>query len=211
MAPTTDVDLLSPEAIADPYTPLARLRDEHAVVWMEAHDAWLVTRYDDVEAALVDLRLSSDRVGPVLERVREQGEESGRTEILELIKDWMVTTDPPAHTRLRKLAAGAFKNQRISTMADDVRAMVADVVAALREAMPVADDDEFAEESIRAALDLCSGCGVHAILAAGSRTSLKVKCPKIRVLVMVMLNITLDSPLWSRRRRPWCASLLLAG
>ena len=29
---------------------------------------------------------------------------------------WMVVNDPPVHTRLRKLAAGAFKGQRISAM-----------------------------------------------------------------------------------------------
>lgn len=130
MKPTTDVDLLAPEAVRDPYTPLARLREEQAVVFAERHGAWLVTRFDDVESALIDRRLSSDRVSPVLDRVRQEGEDaaSGRSEILGIIKSWMVVTDPPEHTRLRKLAAGAFKNQRISEMVDDVRGMVGGVL-----------------------------------------------------------------------------------
>ena len=119
-----DVDLLSPAATADPYAVMAALRDTAPAVWSERHQAWVVARYADVESALTDRRLSSDRVSPVLARSRAEdtpGEESSASRILDIIKDWMVVSDPPAHTRLRKLAAGAFKGQRISLMGEAIQ------------------------------------------------------------------------------------------
>jgi cytochrome P450 len=120
-------DLLAPEAISEPHPLLARLREEAPVHWSEAHSAWLVTRYADVAAGLGDLRLSSDRVRPLLdaldpERRRRVGP------VLELMVDWMVLTDPPAHTRLRRLAAGAFKPERIAGTEARIRELVAELL-----------------------------------------------------------------------------------
>ncbi len=118
------IDLLSPEATADPYAVLGDLREHDPLHWSPRHKAWIVTRFDDVEAMLTDPRLSSDRVKPVLARAREEDPGSAATAILEILKSWLVVTDPPEHTRLRKLAAGAFKGQRISAMTEQVRALV---------------------------------------------------------------------------------------
>lgn len=123
------VDLLSPEATADPYTILSVLREEDPVHWSDRHRAWIVTRFDDVEALLTDARLSSDRVAPVLARTREASGESQATEILDIMQRWMVVTDPPEHTRLRKLAAGAFKGQRISELGDHIQQLVSGIAA----------------------------------------------------------------------------------
>jgi len=126
MATTTlpELDLLSPEATADPYGALAPLREADPVHWSPRHRAWVITRFEDVEAALTDPRLSSDRVKPVLARAREQGADSHTTQILDMLKSWMVVSDPPEHTRLRKLAAGAFKSQRITALSDHIRELV---------------------------------------------------------------------------------------
>lgn len=119
-----DIDLLSPEGTEDPYTPLGRLRDSDPVWFSGRHQAWVITSYDEVDAALKDGRLSSARVGPVLERMRQrEGAGSSAVEILEIIHSWMVVQDPPEHTRLRKLAAGAFKGQRISALEDRISEM----------------------------------------------------------------------------------------
>lgn len=119
-------DLLSPSASADPVPIYAALREQDPVHFSEAHQAWLLTRYDDVSAAFQNRAFSSDRVKPLLksgagdtsgtrERSRSSRSEESR-KLLALMADWMVVSDPPAHTRLRKLAAGAFKSQRISAM-----------------------------------------------------------------------------------------------
>lgn len=119
-----DVDLLSPEATEDPYTPLGRIREADPVFWSDRHRAWILTRFDDIEEALVDPRLSSDRVRPALARAQAQDSASHASEILGILQRWMVVTDPPEHTRLRKLAAGAFKSQRITAMSEQIRGLV---------------------------------------------------------------------------------------
>jgi cytochrome P450 len=119
-----DIDLLSPEATEDTYRVLGELRERDPVHWSPRHKAWILTRFSDVESALTDARLSSDRVKPVLARARAEDPGSDATAILEILKSWMVVSDPPEHTRLRKLAAGAFKGQRIGAMSDQIRTLV---------------------------------------------------------------------------------------
>jgi cytochrome P450 len=94
------------------------------VHWSEAHQAWLITRYDDVSAAFQNKAFSNDRVRPVLERKRRAGDDSAASGVLGLMTGWMVVNDPPVHTRLRKLAAGAFKGQRIASMSEQITAIV---------------------------------------------------------------------------------------
>jgi cytochrome P450 len=110
-----DQDLLSPELTEDPYAYFAGLRASDPVHWAEASKAWLLTRYDDVVAAYADPRLSSDRVRPLLGVLPEQ-RRAEYGPMLETIGHWMVVTDPPAHTRLRKLANHAFRQQRVNAM-----------------------------------------------------------------------------------------------
>lgn len=175
MTTTAGVDLLGDEATQDPYTVLSRLRETDPVHWSERHRAWVVTPFEDVEALLTDARLSSDRVAPVLERTRRTAGESSATEILDIMQRWMVVSDPPAHTRLRKLAAGAFKAQRISELGAHIRGLVDGIIdefiagsetdlkqhvaypvpaAVIAEMMgaPVEDRDEFREWSDELAL-----------------------------------------------------------
>jgi len=97
------------------------------VHWAEANKAWLLTRYDDVVAAYADPRLSSDRVRPLLgvlppQRRAEYGP------MLETIGHWMVVTDPPTHTRLRKLANHAFRQQRVNAMGAWIGELVDDLL-----------------------------------------------------------------------------------
>lgn len=105
-------DLLAPEVVADPYPHLARLQREDPVHWSERHRGWLLTRYDDVLAAYSNPALSSDRVRPLLARLDPE-QRAGRGAMLGLIENWMVVTDPPAHTRLRRLVAGVFRPHKI--------------------------------------------------------------------------------------------------
>jgi cytochrome P450 len=115
MGAVADQDLLSPELTEDPYAYFAGLRAADPVHWAEANKAWLLTRYDDVVAAYADPRLSSDRVRPLLGVLPEQ-RRAEYGPMLEVMGRWMVVTDPPAHTRLRKLANHAFRQQRVNAM-----------------------------------------------------------------------------------------------
>ena len=138
MSTVTDQDLLSPELTEDPFAYFARLRAEDPVHWAEANKAWLLTRYDDVVAAYADPRLSSDRVRPLLgvlppQRRAEYGP------MLETIGHWMVVSDPPAHTRLRKLANHAFRQQRVNAMG----AWIGELVDDLLDDFTAAGSDDF--------------------------------------------------------------------
>jgi cytochrome P450 len=116
-------NLLTPEAIQDPYPIFAALREHDPVHWSEPHNAWIVSRYDDVVAGFNDPRLSSDRVAPLLEKMSDEKRAKVGT-VMELLTGWMVVTDPPAHTRLRTLAANAFASQKVVQMDAWLRGLV---------------------------------------------------------------------------------------
>jgi cytochrome P450 len=97
------------------------------VHWAEANKAWLLTRYDDVVAAYADPRLSSDRVRPLL-GVLPPAQREAYGPMLETIGHWMVVTDPPVHTRLRKLANHAFRQQRVNAMGVWIGELVDDLL-----------------------------------------------------------------------------------
>ncbi|MGW0630558.1 cytochrome P450 [Streptomyces sp. NPDC002758] len=120
-------DLLSPELTADPYGYLAALREHDPVHWDGDQKAWLFTRCDDVAAALTDPRLSSDRIRPLLELVTP-ARRAELAPMLDVMSDWMVVMDPPAHTRLRKLANNAFRAQRIAHMSQWISEIVDDLL-----------------------------------------------------------------------------------
>ena len=52
--PAYSVDLFSDEVLAEPYEHYRTMRDLGPVVWLEAHDVYAVTRYDEVRAVLSD-------------------------------------------------------------------------------------------------------------------------------------------------------------
>jgi cytochrome P450 len=116
-------DLLDPELIHDPYPFLATLRERDPVHYSAPHRSWLLTRYDDVAWGLADLRLSSDRVKPLLARMSEANLAKAGG-VLGLIADWMVVSDPPAHTRLRRLATLAFHPRTLQRMEGRIREIV---------------------------------------------------------------------------------------
>ena len=63
---SAEIDMLDPRFRADPYPTYARMRREMPVCKVDVpgfgRTAWVVTRYEDVAAALKDPRLSSDLV-----------------------------------------------------------------------------------------------------------------------------------------------------
>jgi cytochrome P450 len=119
MAPPTS-SLFTPQTLADPYPAYRQLRDADPVHWHEPFGAWILTRYDDVLAALHDPRLRSDRSG----RMREL---SGRPEaapVFDLIGNQMNLNDPPRHTRLRAALSKAFTPHAVEALRPFVEGIV---------------------------------------------------------------------------------------
>jgi cytochrome P450 len=119
-----DRSFLDPDLVADPHPYLHRLRAEDPVHWSEHHQAWLLTRYDDVAAAFLDMRLSSERVGSLLPTAPTAEERETFDPIYRMLGNWMVFTDPPAHSRLRRLARAAFTGRTVERMRPVIQSVV---------------------------------------------------------------------------------------
>ncbi|APU15953.1 MULTISPECIES: cytochrome P450 family protein [Actinoalloteichus] len=104
----------TPSFVTDPYPTLARLRAASPVSILNSEGGvplWLIPRYRDVRAALVDRRFGQDvRRAQRLADSRVAGLELG-TDVVH-----MLNSDPPDHTRLRGLIQGAFTPRRQAAM-----------------------------------------------------------------------------------------------
>ena len=124
-------ELLAEHAVADPYSYLAGLREAAPLYRDERLGAWLVLRYDDVRAAFRDPRLSADRVSPYFERRRADGTAQREWATFEVLTRWIVFTDPPRHTRLRKLVDYAFRPRAVERMRGWIASLVDELVGEL--------------------------------------------------------------------------------
>src|SRR3954447_8311531 len=109
-------NLLSAQFKADPFPFYARMRDEQPVFQANIgrQRAWLVTRYDDVLAALKDPRLLKNRRSVLSpEQMRKQPWLPAFARALERN---MLDLDEPDHTRLRVLVHKAFTPRIVEHM-----------------------------------------------------------------------------------------------
>ena len=107
-------DLFAPEALANSYPLFKRMRSEDPVHYSEALGYWILTRYRDVEAAARDERLSSNRTALFLNKLGSLDVKEIQN-FLALTSNMMVDTDPPEHTRLRKLGKQGFTTRAIES------------------------------------------------------------------------------------------------
>ncbi len=112
--------LLEPEVLANPYPLYARLRTIDPVHWDPFLHAWVVTRYADV----VDVfqHFAADRT-PTAEQLRRLGIEA-LTPLAEVMVHQMLFLDPPAHGRIRGLAASAFTPRRVERLRSHIQDIV---------------------------------------------------------------------------------------
>jgi cytochrome P450 len=121
---------------ADPHSVYAVLREERPVTRARTAlgmHVWLVTRYDDARVALADPRLSKDgtRFAALMERPTVRPDRP--VEFADSLARHMLSSDPPDHTRLRKLVTRAFTARAIAGMRpriEQIAAGLADVMAA---------------------------------------------------------------------------------
>jgi cytochrome P450 len=121
--PLSLCQLLDPDVLANPYPLYRRLREHAPVHWDPYLHAWIVTRYDDVITVLT--RFSADRT-PTPEYFEALGAPEV-TPVARLMVQQMLFMDPPAHTRLRRLAGPAFTPGRVR----DLRPHIEEIAAKL--------------------------------------------------------------------------------
>ncbi|MFF2400677.1 cytochrome P450 family protein [Streptomyces goshikiensis] len=122
-----------PAFVADPFPLYRQLREDgpvRRVVIAGALDAWVVTRYEDGLAALSDSRLSSDVRDASDARLLRQLPTSGG----ESLMGNMLRSDPPDHTRLRRLVSKAFTAHRVAGMRPRIQAIADQLLDAVAPA-----------------------------------------------------------------------------
>ena len=105
-------------------TPVQRMISPHGL------SLWVITRYEDVKAALADPRLGKD-FRRSREVITSQIGDDGTRRFNSAISEQMLNMDPPDHTRMRKLVVKAFTSRRIEAL----RPRVEEITAGLLDAM----------------------------------------------------------------------------
>jgi len=112
-----------PEVRANLYAHYAYLREHAPVYWVESLQAWAVSRYADVVYVLKNPQLFSSSA--FFDQLL--GEFNPVPEIPS-----MITSDPPAHTRLRKLANKGFMPSMIRNLAPRVGTIAMELIEGIR-------------------------------------------------------------------------------
>ena len=119
--PTTSLDLSSADVVADPYPHLAAERAAHPVAWHEPSGMFLTFDHASASAVLRDRRLG---------RIWRDREPAAYLEPFNLLhRNQMMESEPPEHTRLRRLVAGAFNRGHIERLRPRVRELAASLLA----------------------------------------------------------------------------------
>jgi len=139
-----------PVFIADPYPVYRELRESAPIVYDEATDHWLISRYQDVNALLRDKRFG--RTYLHVSTHAEMGHPdppSWHDPFWTLINAGILDQEPPDHTRVRRLVSKAFTPRyveglrpRVQAITDSLVEHVAgagefDLLAEIAEPLPV--------------------------------------------------------------------------
>lgn len=113
---------LSQQVFADPYPTYAALRARDPIHWSSLSNAWVVSRYQDIDAILRDhRRFSNDFQYRTPSRAH-------RGRLNPAVDKSMLFVDPPDHTRLRSLVSKAFTPRTIETLELRVREIMSELL-----------------------------------------------------------------------------------
>ncbi len=115
---------LSADFIRDPYPAYERLRTTDPM-HLTPLGLYLASRHAEVGAILRDKRFGKDFVGRT---TRRYGPEIMNEPVFRSMRHWMLSQDPPDHTRLRGLVVKAFTARRIEDMRARIQSIVDDAL-----------------------------------------------------------------------------------
>jgi cytochrome P450 len=97
---------------ADPYPTFRRLRDEAPLYYNAQHDFYALSRFADVNKALVDHETFSSARGAIIELIKAN---------IEIPPGTVIFEDPPIHDIHRKLLARMFTPRKINALEPVIR------------------------------------------------------------------------------------------
>ncbi|MEZ0154521.1 MAG: cytochrome P450 [Candidatus Reddybacter sp.] len=126
-SPPLQFDPSDRAVINNPFPIFARLQEEAPIHWSDTARGWVVTRYEDCKAVLLDKRYSSARMEPFFESL--SAEQRAKVAGLESsVGLWAVFLDPPEHTRLRRLLNRGFTSRAVNGMAPRIAEIVHELI-----------------------------------------------------------------------------------
>lgn len=141
-----DIDILSPQAVADPQGYFSRVRDRYPVAYDQRRGAWLVTSYDHMSTVLKSPDVTSDRIsGFIATKLAGDDVDPLIRQVFEILQDWLVFNDPPRHTRLRKLVHKAFTAKAVAALRDQIDQLADRLLADLPDEGPVDIKQRFSD------------------------------------------------------------------
>ena len=112
-------DPMAPSNLQEPFVFFAKLRKEKPVYWNKQYSFWMLTRYQDVKAALRAPRQFSSATGIEIAKRAEQIPQAARASF-EICKRFAYThmqaSDPPKHTDQRGAVMNVFTPQVVAEM-----------------------------------------------------------------------------------------------
>ncbi len=120
---------LLPERLSDPMLQAHLIRADPPVVWKPLYQQWFVTGYDEAREALGSTSAGVANQVDVLLDVRPFTKMSDQAR--RFVRNLMLLTDPPQHTRLRGLVNRAFTPRRVSSVDERMVEIIDELIAEL--------------------------------------------------------------------------------
>ena len=121
-----DPAIASGDLERNPYPIYAQLRRDHPILRSERWNCWVLSRHEEVAAVLKDTDHFSS-VGRVVRSLHRELSPEEQEEVRPLIDHYssgLINSDPPDHTRMRKLVQGSFSPRTLKQL----KPQVADIV-----------------------------------------------------------------------------------
>lgn len=117
--------LIDDAFLDDPYPTYEALREAGPIHWSEEFfgGAWLLTRHDDVESMLRDVRFSAQRTGGWVMNAGD-GARAELQGFQRLFARAMLFRDAPDHQRLRRVLQAGFRPDVLQALVPDIEALV---------------------------------------------------------------------------------------
>jgi cytochrome P450 len=122
--------LLTPACIADPYAALLGIRAEDPVLWSSAMGGWVLTRYDDIVVTFKDTDTfgNEGRMTRALDHLEPASQKKLGPFRDHYTTKGLIHSDPPDHTRIRRLVLKAFTPPVIEAMRPQIQGIVDDLL-----------------------------------------------------------------------------------
>jgi cytochrome P450 len=120
---TAEFNPLTPNILADPYPMYRSILEHNPVSWNPMMEVWVLARYDDVDFVLMHPNLSAQRQrarNRFAQMVEQQQQRFGPFSRAQT----MLSSDPPEHTRLRRLVSKAFTPRAVEELRPRIQEIV---------------------------------------------------------------------------------------